>query len=253
MITEKTFRLDGKIILVTGASEGIGEAVAEAYAASGATVILSARRMEKLEEVKSRIEKSGGKADCYRLDVSNVESIKLAKAYISDKYGRLDVLHNNAAFTTTKPAQDVSEEEWDKMIDIGLKGTYFMCITMYDLLKKANPGKIVNTASTASSTTIVGRTVYGAYKAGIERMTGSLAVEWAADHILVNAIAPTAIMTPSRVSTLTTAMPGLVARIPLGRIAQLDDVMPAVVFLASPASDFITGQTIYIDGGWSAW
>ena len=252
MITEKTFRLDGKIALVTGASEGIGEAVAEAYAASGATVILCARRMAKLEEVKARIEKNGGKADCFQLDVSSVECIQRAKEYVEEKYGRLDILHNNAAFTVTKPAIDVTEEEWDRMIDISLKGTYFMCITMYDLLKKANPGKIINTASTMSSSTSKGRAVYSAFKAGIARLTGSLAVEWAPDNILVNAIAPTAIRTPSREESLKTAIPFLIARIPLGRIAELDDVMPTVVFLASPASDFITGQTIYIDGGWSA-
>ena len=193
MITEKTFRLDGKIALVTGASEGIGEAVSQAYAAFGATVILCARRMEKLEEGKARIEKAGGKADCFRLDVSSVESIKCAREYVAEKYGRLDVLHNNAAFTVTKPPQDVTEEEWNKMIDVGLKGTYFMCTGMYELLKKANPGKIINSASTMSSTTVIGRSVYSAYKAGVERLTGSLAVEWGPDNILVNAIAPTAI------------------------------------------------------------
>lgn len=254
MITNQTFRLDGKIAVVTGASEGIGSAVAVAYADAGATVILCARRLEKLEEVKAEITAKGGKADVFALDVSNLDNIRALKDYVEKKYGKLDVLYNNAAFTVTKPSIDVTEEEFDKMIDISFKGVYFSCTILYDLLKKGNPGKIINMASTMSSTTVLGRTLYSGIKAAISRLTGSLAVEWAPDNILVNAVAPTAVKTPSRAETLQGEfLTKLVARIPLGRVAETDDLLATAIYLASPATDFITGQTIYVDGGWTAW
>lgn len=247
------FALNGRVVVVTGASEGIGRDIALGLAQAGADIIVCSRREEKLREVKIEIEKTGRRADLFVLDVSNVAHIEGLKSFILDRFGKVDVLVNNAGFAVTKPSWDITENDWDGMVDIGLKGVFFCCQTIGSIMRDQKYGKIINLSSTFSRSSIIGRSVYAAVKAGVSHLTEVLAVEWAPYGIRVNALAPTAVLTPSRAGILQgDVLKRILSRIPLGRLATPDDLITAAIYLASPASDFVTGQTLFVDGGWVA-
>ena len=249
----KKFDLQGKVAVVTGASEGIGRDIAIGLAGAGADLVLCSRREEKLSEVRGIVEKTGRTAQTFTLDLRNVSEIESLKAFLQEKTDRVDILINNAGYTVTKSAWDMSEEDWDQMIDTGFKGLFFCCQAVGSIMCEQGYGKIINLGSTLSRTVVPGRSVYAAIKAGIDHLTEALATEWAAHGIRVNAIAPTAVNTPSRQTLLQgPILEKILARIPLGRLATSDDLMGAVIYLASEASDFVTGQTLFIDGGWVA-
>jgi NAD(P)-dependent dehydrogenase (short-subunit alcohol dehydrogenase family) len=247
------FDLTGKVAVVTGASEGIGEAIALGLADVGADTVLCSRRKEKLDQVKVEIEKMGRRAEVFAMDVSHLKEIENLKEFVLQKFGRADILVNNAAFTVTKPAWEVTEEEWDVMIDTGFKGLFFCCQKIGSIMQKQKYGKIINLSSTFSRSIIKGRSVYGGIKAGVSHLTEALAFEWASEGIRVNAIGPTAVRTPTREDTLKgERLQNVISRIPLGRLAVPDDLIGAAIFLSSPASDFVTGHTLFVDGGWVA-
>ena len=247
------FSLADKVAVVTGASEGIGKGLALGLAGAGADIVVCSRREEKLKEVKGEIEKIGRKSEIYVLDVGKVREIENLRAFILEKFGRVDILVNNAAFTVTKPAWEVTEGEWDLMIDTGFKGLFFCCQIIGSIMRQQKYGKIINLSSTFSRSIIKGRAVYGGIKAGVSHLTEALALEWAADGIRVNALAPTAVLTPSRKETLKgEVLERILSRIPLGRLATPEDLASAAIYLSSPASDFVTGHTLFVDGGWVA-
>lgn len=247
------FQLTGKIIAVTGASEGIGAALAEGFASAGAKVILCSRSQDKLAAIKEKITANGNYADTYPVDVADCQSIISLKNYIQKTYGHLDVLVNNAGYAATKPSLDITEDDFDRMCDTGFRGLFFCCQQLSQLMHEANYGKIINLSSTFSKSTGTGRTVYAGIKAAVSHLTEALAVEWAPYGIRVNALAPTAVLTPTRASVLTgEILENALKNIPLGRLATTDDLIGAAVYLASPASDFVTGQTLFVDGGWTA-
>lgn len=249
----KLFKLTGKIAVVTGASEGIGRDIAIGLATAGADVIVCSRREQKLQEVKAEIENLGRKSELFVLDVCKVNDIKKLNAFIMERFGKVDILVNNAGYAVTKMAMDTTEEDWDKMLDTGLKGVFFCSQIIGSIMSRQNYGKIINLGSTFSHSTIPGRSVYAALKAGLVHLTESLAVEWAQSGIRVNVIAPTAVKTPSREGLLQGDILKMVlGRIPLGRLATPEDLICATIYLSSAASDFITGQTLFVDGGWVA-
>ena len=249
----KQFSLEGKVAVVTGASEGIGEGLALGLAEAGAEVILCSRREAKLKEVKAEIERTGRRAEFFVLDVCKLGDIQRLKEFILERFGRADILVNNAGFTVTKPAWEVTEEEWNLMLDTGFKGLFFCCQVIGSIMRREGYGKIINLSSTFSRSIIKGRAVYGGIKAGVSHLTEALAFEWASDGIRVNALAPTATLTPSRKETLKgEVLQSILSRIPLGRLATPEDLVYAAVYLSSPASDFVTGQTLFVDGGWIA-
>ena len=247
------FSLAEKVAIVTGASEGIGESIAMGLAEAGAEVVICSRREEKLKNVKAEIEKSGGKADLFILDVCKLGDIEKLRDFAIKQYGKIDILVNNAAFTVTKPAWEETEDEWNMMMDTGFKGLFFCCQIIGSTMRQRGYGKIINLSSTFSRSIIKGRSVYGGIKAGVSHLTEALAFEWGADGIRVNALAPTAVLTPSRRDLLKgEVLERILSRIPLGRLAVPEDLINAAVYLSSPASDFVTGHTLFVDGGWIA-
>lgn len=247
------FGLKDKVAVVTGASEGIGRGLALGLADAGADIIVCSRREGKLKEVKTEIEKIGRRAEVFVMDVCKISDIEGLRDFILNRFGKVDILVNNACFTVTKPAWDVTEDEWDLMVDTGFKGLFFCCQIISSIMKKHGYGKIINLSSTYSYSIGQGRSVYSAIKAGVSHLTEALAAEWAPLGIRVNALAPTAVLTPSRAGTLKgERLENALRRIPLGRIATTDDLASAAIYLASAASDFVTGHTLFVDGGWVA-
>jgi NAD(P)-dependent dehydrogenase (short-subunit alcohol dehydrogenase family) len=253
-----SFRLDGRLAIITGASDGIGRAFALAYARTGAEVVLVSRTREKLLEVQRSVETTGGNARVIRADVSKIEEIRSIEQEVSRLIkgkGLSLVLVNCAGFGFTKPALDITEEDWDRILDVHAKGTFFCCQSLGRLMIERGYGKIINLSSTWSTSTDMGKSVYGAAKAGVSYLTAALSTEWAPLGVRVNAIAPTSTLTESTSRSFReneARAQRLLSRIKLGRFAEPSDLVGAAVFLASPASDFITGQTLFVDGGWHA-
>ena len=247
------FRLNGRVAAVTGASEGIGRDLALGLAQAGSDIVLCSRREEKLEAAKAEIEQLGRRAEVCTLDVCKLSDLHRLKTLILNRFGKLDILVNAAGYTVTKPAWDVDEAEWNLMVDTGFKGLFFCCQIVGSIMRDRQYGKIINLSSTFSRSLIKGRSVYGGIKAGVSHLTEALALEWASDGIRVNALAPTAVLTPSRNDLLKgESLERILARIPLGRLANSEDLTDAAVYLSSPASDFVTGHTLFVDGGWVA-
>jgi 2-deoxy-D-gluconate 3-dehydrogenase len=252
-----SFRLDDRLIVVTGASEGIGRAFAECFARAGALVVLASRRKDKLESVRQAIVASGGRAEVVPTDVSRLEDI----GNLADAVGRLAkendrrlVLVNNAGFGFTKAALDTSEEEWDVLFDTHVRGTFFCSQKIGATMIARGYGKIVNLSSAWSDATDAGKSAYCAAKAAVSHLTAALSTEWAPLGVRVNALAPTATMTDFTARVMVSSpdrAKRLLERIKLGRFAQPSDLLGAAVFLASGASDFVTGQTLFVDGGFT--
>lgn len=252
-----SFRLDDRLIVVTGASEGIGRAFAECFARAGALVVLASRRKDVLETVRQGIVASGGRAEVVTTDVTRLDEIRrLADAVgaLAKENDRRLVLVNNAGFGYTKAALETAEPEWDLVFDTHVKGTFFCAQKIGALMIDRGYGKIVNLSSAWSDSTDVGKSAYCAAKAAVSHLTAALSTEWAPLGVRVNALAPTATMTDFTARVMAASperAERLRSRIKLGRFAQPSDLLGAAVFLASGASDFVTGQTLFVDGGFT--
>jgi NAD(P)-dependent dehydrogenase (short-subunit alcohol dehydrogenase family) len=253
-----SFRLDGRLAVISGASEGIGRALALAYSRAGAELVLVSRTREKLLKVQSSVVASGGRAHVLCADIGRMDDIRSIEREVSQLLKGKDallVLVNAAGLGFTKPALDVTEEDWDAILDVHVKGAFFCCQFLGRLMIERGYGKIINLSSTWSASTDTGKSLYGVAKAGVSYLTAALSTEWAPLGVRVNAIAPTATLT-ERVSQSfredEARSQRLLGRIKLGRFAEPSDLVGAALFLASPASDFITGHTLFVDGGWHA-
>lgn len=252
-----SMRVDGKIALVTGAGSGLGQAIACGLAQAGADVAVTEQpgRENAAAETVGQIKAAGRRAGAWALDVTRLATIGEVVAQVLARFGRIDLLVNNAGINVPRLALEVTEEDWDRVLDINLKGAFFMAqaVAKSALLPQGG-GKVINIASQNGVVGMHHRAAYCSSKAGLVNLTRVLALEWAQYRINVNAVGPTFIDTPlTRPMFAEPAFREEVLRnIPLGRIGRPEDVVGAVVFLASPAADMVTGHTLLVDGGWTA-
>ncbi len=246
-----SFRLDGKRALVAGASSGIGLACAAALAEAGAHVVVAARSADKLAGLVAELQAEGHSAEALALDVSDVAATEAAVA----DHGPFDILVNSAGMARHGPALDTAEADFDAVTDLNIKGAYFLTRAVAKGLAAAGkPGSLINISSQMAHVGGIDRAVYAATKHAVEGFTKSMAIEWGPKQIRVNTICPTFILTPLTQSTFDNPERAAWIRdkIKLGRPGEVEDIMGAVVFLASDASALITGTALMVDGGWTA-
>ena len=243
------FDLRGKTALVTGASQGIGRAIALALAQSGARVAVAARNAEKLKSVAGEIAAAGGEALAIPMNVAEAEQVKAGFREALDKFGRLDILVNNAALTRDALAVRMKPEDWDAVLRTNLTGAHLCAQQALGAMLRQRSGRIINVASVVAETGNAGQANYVAAKAGLIGLTRALAVEVASRSITVNAIAPGFIVSPMTDPLPQKVKDDLMARIPLGRMGTDADVAAAVVFLASDEAGYITGAVLDVNGG----
>lgn len=251
------FDLKNKVALVTGAGRGMGKAHALTLAKQGARVAITDVDWDECQSVASEIKTGGGEAICFKMDVSNAEEVNRVFDEVIKHFGRLDILVNNAGIYDSKPALEITEEEWEQMVHINLKGQFLCAQRAAKEMAKNKWGRIINVASVASGQVgvgIAGGAHYTATKGGIIGMSETLAIEWAPLGINVNVIAPGAIDTPmvQAAQMPKEAMAAMLARVPLKRIGRPEEVSAMVVFLSSEEASYCTGACFYVDGGWLA-
>jgi 2-deoxy-D-gluconate 3-dehydrogenase len=251
-----SMRVDGKTALVTGAGSGLGKAVALAMAEAGADCAVTElpERLSALDPVCAEIRATGRRALPLPLRLPEMQGIREAVRAAVEGLGRIDILVNNAGVNIPRPALEVSEEDWDTVLDVNLKGLFFLAQSAARAMRETGGGRIINMASQNGVVGYYRRAAYCASKAGVVNLTRVLAIEWAPLGITVNAVGPTFIITALTQSTWDDPVmrEDLLKRIPLGRVGLPEDVVGAVVFLASPAASLITGHTLLVDGGWTA-
>ena len=248
------FDLRGQVALVTGASRGIGRDLALALASAGANVVATARRPEDVEPLLAELDAFDVEALALPLDVRHHDEIDAAVATTVERFGKLDVLVNNAGVGTNQDALAVTADEWDELMAVNLRGVFFMCQGAGRHMVERGYGRIVNVSSQAGQVGIVRHAAYCASKGGVEQLTRVLALEWGPRGVTVNAVAPTFIRTPGTADRLDDPafLADVLARIPVGRVGEPMDVAGPVIFLASPAASLVNGAILTVDGGWTA-
>ncbi len=246
--------LSGKIALVTGASKGLGKAMALALAEAGATVALVSRDATKLEEVKRAIESAGGAAHVFTADVGRESDVLALEAAVSSALGRVQILINNAGINIRKNLVDFSLEEWRSVMDTNLTSVFLMCRAFVPQMKGMGYGRILNMTSIMSHVSLPGRGAYSASKTALLGLIRALALELASDGITVNGISPGPFATEMNLPVMQNpeANAQFLASLPVGRWGKVEEIGSLARFLCSDAAGFITGTDIVIDGGWCA-
>ena len=245
------FSLDGKKAVVIGASRGLGGRMALVLAQAGADVIVSSRSLKPLQEIAEKIKRIGKESYAVKCDISIISEIEELHKIAIDKFSRIDILINVAATTIRKPSTEITEQDWKKVSGINLKGMLFACKIFGKSMIEKGGGKIINIASLQSVIALPGRTLYTVTKTGVLGLTRSLAIEWGKYKVNVNAIAPGYFLTEMTRPLFENKewTEKLLQKIPLGRVGTPEDLDGAVVFLCSEASNYITGEVLFVDGG----
>ena len=250
------FDLSGRIAIVTGGNSGIGYGIAEGLARYGAHVIIANRRPDSGENAAKKILSQNLSAEPITTDIADPDSVADMTEAVISRHGRVDILVNSAGVILRKPIEDMTEVEFDAIMDINLRGTFMCCRDVGRHMLKRGKGKIVNISSQVSQVCQPNRTIYATSKAGISHMTRGFALEWATRGVNVNAIGPGPTLTElneKHFAEHPEDLQSLARNIPMGRIGYPADCVGTAVFLASDASDYITGQTILVDGGSTLW
>jgi gluconate 5-dehydrogenase len=250
------FDLTGKVALVVGGAGGIGHAQALGLADFGADVIVASRKIEHLEEISKDIKAKGRKSMAVSVEITEEPSVRAMVDKVLENFIRIDILVNAAGINISKPAETFPIEDYQKVLDINTRGTFLTCQAVGRTMIKQHYGKIINLSSVRGQYGLPAN--YAAYcssKGAVDTLTKTLACEWAKHNVMVNAVAPTIVETELTKANLSNPdyAKMMKSRIPLGRWAMADDIVGATVFFASRASDFITGQILYIDGGVTTW
>lgn len=254
-IDTKLFNLSGKVAIVTGSGRGLGKAMAEGLAACGAKVVVCDRNLEAAQQMVQEIRE--GVAAATFVDIADRSSCEKLMEFTQSEFGRIDILVNNAGIDIIKSAETLQEPEWDKIIDINLKG-HFLCsqLAATAIMKQGSGGSIVNISSIASVVGIKGLVAYSAAKGGINQLTRVMALEWASKNIRVNAIAPGYFENVMEGATAEHEQPEKQKQIetftPMARRGKPEELIGPVVFLASDASSYVTGTVLFVDGGYTA-
>jgi 2-deoxy-D-gluconate 3-dehydrogenase len=251
------FGLSDKVAVVTGASQGLGRAIAVGLAKAGAHIVLAKHpegRREEIAQVRGEIEALGRKAIVVPTDVSHVDQVRAMIDKANQEFGRVDILVNNAGWTGTTPALDVTEDEYDRTMAASLKSVFFACQAAARVMIPQGGGKIINIGSNFGIVAFQGRSVYAAAKAGVHHLSRALSLEWAKQGVTVNVVAPCITETDSRKVILE--RPGYkewatTQMLPVGRWNQPEDLVGAVLFLSSHMSDMVVGHVLMVDGGWT--
>jgi NAD(P)-dependent dehydrogenase (short-subunit alcohol dehydrogenase family) len=248
------FDLEGRVALVTGASRGIGHDLALALAGAGATVVAGVRAPADAEAVVAEARDLGGRADAVEIDLTDRASIEDAVEDVVQRFDRVDILVNNAGLGTNHDALDATEEEWDELFAVNVRGLFFACQSTGRRMVDQRYGRIVNMASQAGLVGIPRHAAYSASKGAVVALTRVLALEWGPFGVTANCVAPTFVRTPGTAERLDQPdfLADVLGRIPVGRVGTTTDVAGAVIYLASDAASLVTGTVLVVDGGWTA-
>ncbi len=254
-MTLKIFDLDGKVAMVTGSTRGLGEVSAGALAKAGAKVAVCGRVEADLERVSRSITELGSEAAGFSIDVTSKESVQEAVGRIIKHFGKIDILVNNAGVNHRVPVTEYPEEAWDRVLNTNLKGYFLVAQAVVPQMLERGYGKVINMSSILGTVGLPNMLAYASSKGGVDQMTKVMALEWAKKGVRVNAIGPTYFETDlvKQIRNDPERFQFINERTPMGRWGYPSELEGLVIFLAASASDFITGQTIYIDGGWTAW